>query len=101
MSFITIGDDLPVAVTSETRNVPVGLFKALALRDGGCIHQSCDMPPWWCQVMHLDTPHRRGGRLRADSGALGCHHHHSMYDAGRLDLAWVNGKPVLRPPPRE
>ena len=101
MSFITIGDDLPVAVTKETRNVPVGLFKALALRDGGCIHQSCDMPAWWCQVMHLDTPYRHGGRLRADSGALGCHHHHTMFDAGRLDLAWVNGKPVLRPPPRE
>ena len=98
MNWLTIGRDLDTFVTSETRNVPVGLFKALQHRDGGCIHHTCDMPPAWTQVMHLQTPYAQGGRLTLDTAALGCTFHHRLYDDGQLDLRWHDGKPVLRPP---
>ena len=99
LSFVTIGRRIPIQVTAETRNVPVGVYKAIALRDGGCIHETCDMPAQWCQVMHLSVAYRGGGRLAMSNAALGCTTHHRNYDHGRLALHWTNGCPVLRPPP--
>ena len=98
MNWLTIGRDLDTFVTSETRNVPVGLFKALQHRDAGCIHHTCDTPPAWTQVMHLNTPYAQGGKLTLNTAALGCTFHHRAYDQGQLTLHWQGDRPVLKPP---
>ena len=98
MHWLTVGRNLDTFVTSETRNVPVGLFKALQHRDAGCIHHTCDMPAPWTQVMHLNTPYAEGGKLTLNTAALGCTFHHRLYDQGQLTLTWHKDKPVLKPP---
>lgn len=90
---------LPVAVTDEVRTVPAGPWRALTLRDGGCIADGCDREPQWCDVMHLDVPFAAGGRLTPATAALGCRTHHRAYDSHRLELRWTHGRPLLRPPP--
>jgi uncharacterized membrane protein YgcG len=91
---------LPLASGEKVRTVPAGLWRALVDRDRGCVAQGCDAPASWCDVMHLDEPHRDGGRLRLDNAALGCRTDHRTYDRGGLTLHWNGGRPILRRPPR-
>jgi hypothetical protein len=88
---------LPLEAGERVRTVPAGLWRALVDRDRGCIHHGCDTPAGWCDVMHLHTPHRDGGRLSLDNAALGCRHHHRAYDRGGLELVWNHGRPRLEP----
>ncbi|MDX1658674.1 MAG: DUF222 domain-containing protein, partial [Nitriliruptorales bacterium] len=81
---VTAAHGTPIAVSKESGTVPVGLWRALQLRDQTCIADGCDIPAAWCDVMHLDTPHRHGGPLTLDNTGLGCRHHHRAYDHGRL-----------------
>jgi hypothetical protein len=99
---------LPVEASEAVRTVPTAVYRGLVERDGGCIYEGCDIPADWCQVMHLETPFHLGGRLTFDTAALGCIHHHRLYDAGQLHLAWRDGRPALnhpgrppRPPPAD
>ena len=64
---------LPLAVTEQTRTVPVGLYRALVARDGGCIAEGCDAPPGWCQAAHLDDWYCDGGKLSPGHGGAGLH----------------------------
>lgn len=98
LSWIAVGKDLPLAVTEEVRTVPVALLRALTIRDNGCIHERCDTPHGWCDVMHLATPYKSGGKLSKGSAGLGCRTHHRRFDAGLLELFWKNGRPFLREP---
>lgn len=90
---------IPLEASAEVRTVPVGLYRALLVRDGGCIAQGCDAPAAWCDVMHLDQPYHDRGRLSPDNAALGCRHHHRAFDRNHLQLLRNHGRPVLRPPP--
>lgn len=87
---------LPLEAGEAVRSVPAGLYKLLVLRDGGCIYEGCDTPAGWCQVMHLDVPFRKLGRLGPGTSALGCLRHHRAFDAGHLELLWEDGRPSLR-----
>jgi hypothetical protein len=91
---------LPLEAGPEMRTVPAGLWRALVDRDRGCIRRGCDIPPNWCDVMHLGTPYRDGGRLSLQTAGLGCRTHHRAYDRGALELTWHDGKPQLRSPSR-
>lgn len=97
---VTATNTRPLAVTGESRTVPAGLWRTLVARDGGCIAEGCDHKADWCDVMHLDIPYRHGGGLSPETAALGCRFDHRAYDAGRLELHWQDGKPVLRPTQR-
>jgi hypothetical protein len=85
----------------RVRTVPAGLWRALRLRDGGCVADGCSIPAEWCQVAHLDQPYRLGGRLTRLNAALLCHLHHTRYDRSGWPISWESGRPVLRPPDRE
>jgi hypothetical protein len=98
VSFITVGNDLPILANEEVRTVPVGLYRLVADRDKQCIHVGCDMPPAWCEFMHLENPYAKGGRLSLRNAALGCTHHHRQYDNGELELRWDQDRPSLHPP---
>ncbi len=91
---------LPLEASEEVRTVPAGLYRALLVRDGGCIAEGCDAPAGWCDVMHLETAFRHDGRLSLDNAALGCRRHHRAYDRQGWQLHLGDGRPILRPPPR-
>lgn len=53
---------------------------ALAVRDGGCRAEGCDLPSGMCEAHHLD-PWGSGGRTDLDRGILLCsYHHHRIHD---------------------
>ena len=95
---VTEAHGKPLAVTGESRTVPAGLWRALVIRDGGCIVEGCDHKADWCDVMHLVDAYRDGGGLSLDNAALGCRSHHRAYDRdpGRFALEWIEDRPVLR-----
>jgi hypothetical protein len=51
--------------------------QALALRDKGCCHPTCDRPPSWCQAHHL-TPWLDHGPSNLTNYALVCDAHHDL-----------------------
>ena len=91
---------LPLEASAEVRTVPIGLYRFLLIRDGGCIAESCDAPATWCDVMHLSKAYRHDGRLSPDNAALGCRRHHRSFDRQGWQLTWEDGRPILRPPRR-
>lgn len=88
-------DWLPLAVSGEVRTVPTGLWRALVVRDGGCLWSGCDMPARWCDVAHLTTAYKDGGRLAPDTAGLLCRRHHRRYDRGGYSARFEDGRPVL------
>ncbi len=86
---------LPLAVSGEVRTVPVGLWRALVARDRGCLWAGCDMPARWCDVAHLTTAYKDGGRLAPDTAGLLCRRHHRRYDRGGHSTRFVDGFPLL------
>ncbi len=78
----------PIEVTRNVRTVPVGLWRALVVRDGGCRWQGCDAPASWCDVAHGQDPFRDEGRLSPDNAVLLCRRHHRRFDNGpwRVDI---------------
>jgi hypothetical protein len=96
--ILTDPEGLPVESGPEVRNVPVGLYRALVIRDGGCIAVDCDAPPSRCDVMHIDIPHRQFGTLTIETAALGCRRDHRRFDRGSWEVSRVDDVPVLHPP---
>jgi hypothetical protein len=111
------GDGELLDVGRLTRVVPVGMRRALNLRDGGCRFAGCDRPASWCDAHHL--------RHWADGGDTGlgnlillCGYHHTLVHQGwqlhgdpqqvvrfrrpdgtRLDLSSTpRGRPATRGP---
>lgn len=72
----------PIDVSTATRTVPAGLWRALQARDKGCTWEGCSAPAAWCDVAHLDEPYAIGGRLTPSTAALLCRRHHRTFDAG-------------------
>ena len=57
---------------------------AIALRDGGCTADGCDLPPAACHVHH-DRPWSRGGPTDVETGRLLCHRHHRVIHDERYE----------------
>ena len=75
-------DRTPIEASEAVRTVPVGLWRALLVRDGGCTWPGCDAPAAWCDVAHGHTPFARNGHLAPDNAALLCRRHHRRFDNG-------------------
>jgi hypothetical protein len=70
-------------VGRDQRTATYGQFKALVVRDGGCVAPGCDRPPGWCQAHHIDWWLEMNGPTNLDNLALLCHrHHHLVHDDG-------------------
>jgi hypothetical protein len=91
---------VPVEAGAEVRTVPVGVFRGLLARDGGCIGDGCDVSPQFCDVMHLATPYRFKGRLTLDTAGFGCSFHHDKLDRHGWSVTWIAGRPVVHHPAR-
>ena len=72
----------PIEVSDTVRTVPIGLWRALVVRDGGCVWPGCDAPPSWCDVAHGNVAYTRDGRLSPDNALLLCRRHHRRFDHG-------------------
>lgn len=73
-------DSIPIEVSTRVRTVPVGLWRALKVRDGGCRWPGCTAPPAWCDAAHTDIPWHRDGFLTVDTSAMFCRRHHRRVD---------------------
>jgi hypothetical protein len=75
------GDSEPLDVGRQSRVVPVGLRRALNLRDGGCRFAGCDRPASWCDAHHI-RHWADGGDTSLDNMILLCGHHHTLVHEG-------------------
>ena len=81
---ITRGRSVPVDVGRTTRTIPSALWRALVVRDGGCVAPGCDRPVGWCEVHHR-TPWSRGGATDLANCELRCSRHHHAVHEGAHD----------------
>ncbi len=81
-------------------------YQALMMRDGGCRHPDCTIPPAWCEADHL-IPAEHGGPTNLDNLVLWCdYHHHYKHrhditvigDAHHLSLRLPDGRIIACPP---
>jgi len=72
----------PIEASASVRTVPIGLWRSLLVRDGGCTWEACDAPASWCDVAHGETPFAEDGRLSPSNSALLCRRHHRRFDRG-------------------
>lgn len=72
---------------------------ALAAQDGGCEFGTCDRPPEWCEMHHIDYWARDKGETNLNRGILLCRHHHMLVH----NLGWEitrdgSGTHIIPPP---
>lgn len=85
------------------RTAPPALRRLLAIRDGGCVHPHCNVPPPLCEGHHV-KPWSDGGGTDLGNMVLLCHHHHYLVEHPPDDTrVWRirfddNGIPVAIPP---
>ncbi len=73
-----------------TRTVPPNLFRAVAIRDGGCRYPGCDRPIAWCDAHHIHH-WRRLGPTEYDNLVLLCNRHHHHVHRHNLNLKLLPG----------
>jgi hypothetical protein len=57
-------------------------WRALVIRDGGCVFPGCDRKPKWCDAHHLDFWDEHDGPTDLDNGCLLCRRHHTLIHHG-------------------
>lgn len=78
------GRSIPLDLGRSRRLFTPAQRLAMAVRDGMCRAEGCDVPATWCEAHHLH-PWKHGGRTDIDDGALLCsHHHHRVHDTSYL-----------------
>ena len=65
----------PLDIGRETRTIPTGIRRALAIRDHGCAFPGCDRPPTWTDAHHI-RHWSDGGETALQNLVLLCGHHH-------------------------
>ena len=86
----------PIEVSTSTRHVPIGLWRGLLVRDGGCVWDGCDAPASWCDVAHGHTAYAADGRLSLDNAALLCRRHHRQFDGTSHRFEVHGGDVIIR-----
>ncbi len=98
------GDSEVLDVGRSTRTIPVGIRRALVVRDQGCVFPGCDRPPSWADAHHC-IYWSDGGETKLSNLVLLCRHHHDVihhdgwhaFIHGRLP--WFIPPPLHRPRP--
>jgi hypothetical protein len=73
------GGSLPLDVGRETRVIPVGIRRALELRDQGCSFADCERPSVLTHAHHL-VPWQMGGPTALDNLVSVCDQHHAVVE---------------------
>ncbi|MEO0495009.1 MAG: HNH endonuclease, partial [Actinomycetota bacterium] len=89
-------DGQPLWLGSAVRLASDDQWRALIVRDGGCI--GCGVEPSRCEAHHVHWV-RDGGPTDIDNLVLVCsHHHHLIHDKGWRVLRGGDGRWTLAPP---
>jgi hypothetical protein len=75
------GDGEVLDIGRTSRVVPVGMRRALNLRDGGCRFAGCDRPAAWCDAHHIGH-WADGGPTTLSNLVLLCAFHHTLIHEG-------------------
>jgi hypothetical protein len=84
------GDGEVLDIGRASRVVPVGMRRALNLRDGGCRFAGCDRPASWCDAHHI-RHWVDGGDTNLPNLILLCAAHHSLIHEGWRLVGDPNG----------
>ena len=79
---LTKGRCEPLDVGRTTRVISPALWKALVVRDRGCVEPGCDRPPGWSEVHHK-IPWSQGGATNLENTELRCWQHHRDEHEGK------------------
>ena len=90
-------DSQPLDVGRATREVPVGLRRALIARDGGCTFPACDRPPSWCDSHHI-IYWSAGGITALCNLCLLCSQHHDAVHHDGWEITMIGQRPWFLPP---
>jgi hypothetical protein len=83
----------------SVRTVTPAQWKALVVRDGGCVAPGCDRPAVWCDAHHLKWWTRDHDPTDLDNLALLCGFHHQLVHEGGWTLRrHTSGRWILRRP---
>jgi len=93
--MITRGRSEPLDVGRRTSVVPVGLRRAVIVRDRHCAFAGCDRPPPWCDAHHV-VHWANGGPTSLRNLLLLCRRHHRVVHSGPIGVEMLNGRPVFR-----
>lgn len=85
---------LPLDVGRTQRTATPAQLKALALRDGGCIHPGCSRSTVYCQAHHV-VHWVDGGATDLTNLVLLCRHHHRTLHQGLWSIHTDPGTPGL------
>lgn len=81
------------------RTAPVGLRRALNVRDKGCVFPGCTRSYRWCRAHHL-IYWQRGGTTCLANLALLCPYHHTLVHNSEWEIQMgADGMPEAIPPP--
>jgi hypothetical protein len=85
---------LPVALGRTQRTASAAQLKALAVRDGGCVHPGCTRTVAYCDAHHV-RHWADGGDTDLHNLILLCRHHHRTLHSGEWSLRPDRGSPGL------
>ncbi|WP_028645452.1 HNH endonuclease signature motif containing protein [Nocardioides sp. URHA0020] len=90
---VVLGDDSQVLDVGRARRFfTKAQLTALSLRDGGCVAEGCDWPPWMCHAHHW-TRWTDGGPSDLHNAGLLCPRHHARAHDPTYEMAkQPNGK---------
>jgi hypothetical protein len=92
--IIRAGVSEPLDVGRKTPVVPVGIRRALVLRDGGCRFPGCGRPQAWCDAHHVRHWADGGETALGNNLVLLCRpHHRAIHDRFRVEIS--GGGPVF------
>ncbi len=72
---------------------------ALAVRDGGCMFETCDRRASWTEAHHINHWARDGGMTDVADGILLCRHHHMLVHNNHWEIVRRGTGYWLIPPP--
>jgi hypothetical protein len=88
----------PLDVGRATRTIPPAIRRALVVRDKGCVHPGCEIPPEWCDAHHVES-WADGGSTALDNLVLLCGKHHWIVHHTGWRIVFRQGIPHLIAPP--
>jgi len=99
LSILTVDrNDRILDVARASRTAPPSASRAVVVRDRGCRFPSCDRPPEWTDLHHLQH-WARGGDHKRNNLVLLCRRHHRLVHEGGWRLEWGSDGDLVAIPP--